>query len=562
MKPITFNRLKEDNCLFLIISFLSALCILFIFTKSSPLYPINPLVDTNAELSMGHVLLKGKIPYRDAYDHRGPILHFIFAVACIFSHKSYMGVYMLEVISLTAFLYYNAKIAKIYLKSPKLTIQIIPLLAVLIASSDKFMDGGSPEQLMLPFFSIPMFFIIRALKNDTYLKKHEALLSGIFAAIVFWIKYSDLGVYCGFIIFVVIWYTIFKKDVKALAEVIFYFVAGYAVVTLPLILYFALNRSLKFLFEVYFYDNIFKYANKAFKSAVIGNLYYKTSLTETLFFVVNLISISYVIFFNEKKEKLLIVASFTFAFWGTYCLSNYLPYYAIQLFTFSVFGLVGVISIFSDNKKATAIIKRVLAFTALLLLLFSIMAHFLIKPVSGGYDVSTKIAFLCLNLAFILIICILYATLIECMKKNKWLYLLTCMTALFLSTAMGFVSGYDHSVLKYKSEDMYICKITEYIQRKENPKILYYNLMDIGIYHLLDQAPEVRYFYKPNVNDENILSEMKKYIETKEADFIISSEALENIDIDIDGYKLVDSVKCEVEITEFYNHLYLYEKTH
>lgn len=564
MKTTVINKFKcispkGDNRLLLMFSFLSVLCILFVFTKSSPLYPMNPWVDVNTELSMGRALLDGKMSYRDVYDHRGPILHLIFAAACFFSRKSYVGLYITEVISLTAFLYYNAKIAQLYLKKPLTVIQIIPLLAALIASSKEVVCGGSPEQLMLPFFSIPLFFIIRALKTNTCLKKHEALLSGIFAGIIFWIKYTNLGMYCGLVIFVIIWYVAFKKDITALAEVILYFLAGYAIVTLPLILYFALNGSLKFLFEVYFCDNIFQYGAEVNILCRLIGCYIKACLNSPFFLMVNLTSVVWLIFLNDKREKLLIALSYAFTFFTCNFLSFYSKYYSITLFVFSIFGFIWPVQMFLDYKKENKPVKRKIICYILALFLFTVVIVYITSFMFYFTDIFKHLAYLLINFALDLLLIAIYTVVVNKEKREK-MCMTTCIFTIFLLSAIGFGINYNNTVLKTKREDIPYYKIVEYANKKENPKILYYDIMDIGIYNLLDQSPQVRYFYKPNVNDKNILLEMKKYVETKEADFVISSSLLKTTDIDIAGYKLIDKIRCETFVDDYNCDLYVYEK--
>lgn len=72
---------------------------LLICTKSSPLYSLNDWVDSNAFFTMGKGIINGKIPYKDLFEQKGPLLYFIHGISYIISNKTFIGVFILEVLS-------------------------------------------------------------------------------------------------------------------------------------------------------------------------------------------------------------------------------------------------------------------------------------------------------------------------------------------------------------------------------------------------------------------------------------------------------------------------------
>ena len=75
--------------------FIIAFVTLLICTKSSPLYPLNDWVDANTYLTIGRGMLQGKVPYRDLYEQKGPLLYMLHAGAACISDDSFFGVYIL-----------------------------------------------------------------------------------------------------------------------------------------------------------------------------------------------------------------------------------------------------------------------------------------------------------------------------------------------------------------------------------------------------------------------------------------------------------------------------------
>ena len=83
---------------------LAALMLLFA-SQCSPLYPINLWDDANCLLTVGRVMRRGGVLYRDIYEQKGPLLYLIHALAACISDTSFWGVYALEIPALTAALY-------------------------------------------------------------------------------------------------------------------------------------------------------------------------------------------------------------------------------------------------------------------------------------------------------------------------------------------------------------------------------------------------------------------------------------------------------------------------
>jgi hypothetical protein len=69
---------------FLVLSF----GVLFVCSASSPLYPINDWTDVNTYFTMGKGVVHGRIPYRDLFDHKGPLLYLLYAVGYLISRDT------------------------------------------------------------------------------------------------------------------------------------------------------------------------------------------------------------------------------------------------------------------------------------------------------------------------------------------------------------------------------------------------------------------------------------------------------------------------------------------
>ena len=76
----------------------AAAAILMVCSMNSWLYPLNPWSDVNILGTMGREMLKGQVPYRDLFDHKGPLIYFLFGLCQWLIPGTYHGLYLLEVL--------------------------------------------------------------------------------------------------------------------------------------------------------------------------------------------------------------------------------------------------------------------------------------------------------------------------------------------------------------------------------------------------------------------------------------------------------------------------------
>ena len=143
-------RARLRPCLLLVaVSFL----ILLFATKSSPLYAFNDWSDMNWFTTVARGIFEGKVPYRDLFEQKGPILYFVTGLFCLPFGTSGMGVFLLEILCLSAFAILAYRIAGRYL-APLLAFLTATVTAVLTATTWAFnQGGGSVEEFFLPFFA-------------------------------------------------------------------------------------------------------------------------------------------------------------------------------------------------------------------------------------------------------------------------------------------------------------------------------------------------------------------------------------------------------------------------
>ena len=479
---------------YLLFCFFCAAVYLLFCSKSSPLYPMNDWVDVNCFFTMGRSLLEGLVPYRDLYEQKGPVLYFIYAIIALFSPGSFLGVWVLEVITYGLFLYFSGLIARLYLGDTMLIWLMTAILGGLVAITYAFAHGASVEEMCLFMSAYGLYVTLRAMKEDRVLSFRECFTCGIWSGFLLWIKYTMLGLYLGVAIFILIWYLGWGWRWRELLKTVGAFFAGIGAVSAAVFLYFLCTGTLGDLFTVYFCNNIFLYAKETETSRLAGIL---TCLKNTL-----MLNSAYTILFipgilwaltravKDVKPLLLLLLSFSGLALGTYWGGWGISYYGLVFAAFGIFGFIAI-----GELLRLIPTDRVLTILA------------------GG---QKFLAVLC-SLALVSLMSII------CIKSIPNTYLMA-----------------------YEKEDLPQYRFAEIINREDDPTLLNLGFLDGGFYFAADVIPSSRFFCILNVNAPDMWQTMYRQINEGLVDFVVTR------DYRLDSYLLDPSLYACVDTAEFY----------
>ena len=337
----------------IIYCFIVSLLVLLIASKSSPLYPFNDWCDANAFFTMGKGLFNGKIIFKDLFEQKGPFLYLIYGIGYLISNTSFLGVFILEVISSTIFLYLTHKIINLYLKE-KYSYIILPLFAFLLYTTISFRHGSSCEEFCFPMMMYSLYELIKyARTNEISYKK--IYIVGIMAGLIFLTKYTVLGINFAFMVCLFISLLKEKNYKKAFISP-FVYLAGMFTPLVPWLIYFGLNNAIKDFFNVYIFVNLFSYTEtkvnifvKLFNCFVnFAKNLYANKLYIAFIFVLLLLP-----FFSKKvniREKVVIIVSLVCSILFVYIGGIYFIYYVLPILIFMIFTLIYLVSLLSKFK--------------------------------------------------------------------------------------------------------------------------------------------------------------------------------------------------------------------
>ena len=98
---------------------LIAISIILLFSKAtSPLYDGSYSVDDSIFKVIGKGILNGYVPYKDLFDHKGPILFLIQALGLLINKN--VGIFILQILNLFVTIIYMDKIIELLLLNKKI----------------------------------------------------------------------------------------------------------------------------------------------------------------------------------------------------------------------------------------------------------------------------------------------------------------------------------------------------------------------------------------------------------------------------------------------------------
>jgi len=340
------------------ICLLFAAVFLLLCTKSSPLYPLNEWVDANIYFTIGKGMMHGYVPYLDLYDQKGPVAFLLFGLASLVSSTSFFGVYLIETIAFSFFLYAAYRIVALY--TEKFALLALPVLSAFILGSLSFSHGGSLEELMMPLFAWSFYDTLRYFK-ESYPKPVPLGMiarNALFAGIMLFGKFTFLAFYIAWMGVLAV-SQLMAKQVKRAFSASALFLAVMFSVGIPWVIYFGLNGALGDFFHYYFYVNMFGYS--AVEDSSILSVIFVIIKSVGAFSYRNpqialLIALGVVWFLLQKRDQARVVEKVNVLLMagllacGIYMGGQGYRYYGLVLTPFMALGFVPVFRFFEKKE--------------------------------------------------------------------------------------------------------------------------------------------------------------------------------------------------------------------
>ena len=263
-----FLKRHRANILHVILCIFIATLFVLVFSRStSPLYPdyyaYGGLTDGGDSLqfqTIGKAWLDGKVPYRDLFDHKGPIIFLVNALGFLLGGGTRYGIVVLQVIALAVVIHYALRLARL-VSTSRLWGGIV-LVFTLIAYARAYVQGNSIQEYSLPFIFASVYYLVHFLqqpKGTNHPLKY-AFLYGITISVCLLTQFSNaLLVAPGVLVVMVL--LIARRQWQNLWQNLALGLAGLLTIILPFVIYFAAQGALlDMIYAVFTYN--FEYANQ------------------------------------------------------------------------------------------------------------------------------------------------------------------------------------------------------------------------------------------------------------------------------------------------------------
>lgn len=198
---------------------------------TSPLYPHYTGLDSSMFMIIAKGIINGKVPYRDLFDHKGPIFFWLESLGFLLGGRT--GVFLFQCLLLCLDLALIDRIAALFdADFPSVAISFASVFFTL------FQHGNLTEEFSTPFILCALFLELRFLKSKE--EKHSprvGYLYGLILGILAFIRVNNAVVICALLLCIAIILAAGKQWGNLLAN-IGAGILGLVTVTVPVCLYY------------------------------------------------------------------------------------------------------------------------------------------------------------------------------------------------------------------------------------------------------------------------------------------------------------------------------------
>lgn len=258
---------------------LAAVFLTFLICPFSPIFRYNFEPDEICYHTMSLGWLRGKLPYRDLFDHKGPLTYIIYALGLLLTGKNSIGImFVFMAINAAVFIYIYRILKLCFERDRALGGTILLLILFFLIKGSLYASGTKPDHFILLMLLISEYIYVRGIKRYGDKQKatksdsaeteaasskivstpvytyREMLLMGLCCGAVFMIK---LNVCIYFFLFVGIYFLwlLIRKLGKAFLASCGMFLLGIAGVSAPFFAYFYAKDALSDFLYAYFQFN-------------------------------------------------------------------------------------------------------------------------------------------------------------------------------------------------------------------------------------------------------------------------------------------------------------------
>ena len=249
--------LKTETSIYVI---LFGVCVFILL--QSPLAPFAKSIigiDSSVFIYSARQILDGQLIYHDIVDHKGPFLYFIDVMALFIFNRSFIGIWIFEVLSLFVASVMMYRTARFFADKVSSLLAVITSILFLIPL---LVGGNLTEEWALPYISIALYIFVDYLKGNKPLSIVRLFILSLTFVLTFMLRANLVAIWGSFgIVLLIKW--IVEKRYKELIRNLLFILLFVLLSMLPFFLYFYCKGTLSDAIYLVFKFNMFEYAQNS-----------------------------------------------------------------------------------------------------------------------------------------------------------------------------------------------------------------------------------------------------------------------------------------------------------
>ena len=227
------------------------LLVLFVGMTSSlhPLARNTSFTDSSVFILIGGSMHDGLMPYRDLFDHKGPLLYLINYLGLFLGT---VGIWVIELMFLVFAMVLCFISARRFFDE---TSSLLASLATFISIIPWYVGGNLPEVYALPFMFGALYCLMDYFTNEGKLQKKSVFIAGACMGGVLLLKANMLGLWIGLCATIFI-HSLLRRKYREVIHYVIFFLLGVTVALIPFIIWLAVRGLLGYFWEAYVLFNI------------------------------------------------------------------------------------------------------------------------------------------------------------------------------------------------------------------------------------------------------------------------------------------------------------------
>ena len=243
------NLLETKKSVVYVCIFICAVLLSFTATNN-PFLAGNTGVDSSVFNYVAKVIRYGGMPYKDTFDHKGPLIYLIDALGQLIHDP--LGVWFIELITLSVIFLFAYKTAK--LVGCNNTKSLIVVLLCMLSMALYFEGGNFVEEYACLFIIIQLYIFVLFF-TDKEISNLKLIVSGICFGAVCLLRLNMISLWIVMCIGVLI-KCIKDKKPQRIGRFILWFLTGVCIIVLPIMIWLIAGGAFKPFIEDYFSFNI------------------------------------------------------------------------------------------------------------------------------------------------------------------------------------------------------------------------------------------------------------------------------------------------------------------